>query len=155
MYNLRLFMHNKLVIIELVAWWHTVIHAICTTEEVEPNRQGCTESTTCRDSICLFATVWSRNINASWDYTFYPDSITTSCKIVCICVLILCYVIRLLHVRGKYCTSYSSTFIWQLKRFCSNNILHTNNNTVSKLVAISSTSYDIKGGLQRFSTALP
>lgn len=37
MYNLRLFMHNKLVLIELGMWWHTVI-PICTTEELEPNR---------------------------------------------------------------------------------------------------------------------
>lgn len=48
MYNLRLFMHNKLVIIELVMLWLAVI-SICTTGEAGVKQallQGCIESTT-------------------------------------------------------------------------------------------------------------
>lgn len=56
MYNLRPFMRNKLVLIELALWWHAVI-PIHTTGELEPNSPdyiGCYESTTFLASVCLF-----------------------------------------------------------------------------------------------------
>lgn len=43
MYNLRLFVHNKLVIIKVGMWQHRVL-PIRPTEELQPNRLCCRDA---------------------------------------------------------------------------------------------------------------
>lgn len=78
MYNLRLFMHSKLVIIELVVWWHAV-SSIHTTGEAQPNRLYCRDALShmLRFSSPLFKSV-SKERKCLLKLYIFSDSLTVS-----------------------------------------------------------------------------